>query len=276
LLATGKPDFPFCFCWANETWEGRWHGIDNEKKVLIKQTYPSNYDVKMHFNYLIEFFKDDRYIKVDNKPIFQIYRPQDIPDEVFFFEIFNDLAIQNGFSGMHFIGGQKTPSDYVKNLDSKISSSFSEAFQIAKSEIYNIKDLINNNKFIFKIFNGKLFGWLPKITMERYDYLKFINVMNEIHISDLKSEIPIYPVLINDFDNTPRAGRQGIVLENTSPRNFEVHVDQTFKICSTRKNDNFVFIKSWNEWAEGNYLESDARFGSDYLEVLAQKIKKFE
>jgi hypothetical protein len=276
VLLTKQPDFPFCFCWANETWEGRWHGIDDNKRVLIKQDYPSKEDVINHFNYLVDFFKDDRYIKIGNKPIFQIYRPQDVPENIEFYKLFNELAVQNGFNGIYFIGGQKTPLNYSDNLDSKISSSFSIAINQAKSFIYQTKDTLNSNKVIFKLFKGNLFKGLNNITLESYDYLKFISIMHEIHILDSKSELPTYPILINDFDNTPRAGKMGIVLKNTSPENFKIHVDQTFKLMRKEIEDNFVFIKSWNEWAEGNYLESDVIYGDGYLQVLSKKNKEFQ
>ncbi len=91
MLKNKKVDFPFCFCWANETWKGIWHGLDNPN-VLIEQTYQGESGYVEYFNYLLPFFNDERYIKVDNKPMFHVYKLQDIPDLELFIEKFNKMA----------------------------------------------------------------------------------------------------------------------------------------------------------------------------------------
>lgn len=102
MLKNKNIDLPFCFCWANETWKGIWHGIHNPT-VLMEQTYNGEEDYIAYFNYLLPFFKDERYIKIDNKPMFHIYRMQDIPCLDDFLKLFNRLAIENGFDGVYFI-----------------------------------------------------------------------------------------------------------------------------------------------------------------------------
>ena len=76
MLENKKVDLPFCVCWANEPWTRAWVG---EKKVLIGQEYGTEKEWKEHFDYMLPFFRDDRYIKEDNRPLYVIYRPEIIP-----------------------------------------------------------------------------------------------------------------------------------------------------------------------------------------------------
>ena len=101
VLESGKPDFPFCLAWANETWTGIWHGLNNE--ILMEQTYPGQDDYIAHFNCLLKAFKDKRYMRVDDKPIFVVYRPNAIPDIKLFVDTFQEQAVQNGLKGVYLI-----------------------------------------------------------------------------------------------------------------------------------------------------------------------------
>lgn len=270
VLKLGKPNFPFCFCWANETWEGRWHGISDEKKILIKQNYGDREEILRHFDYLLPFFKDDRYIRINNKPLFQVYRPSDIENHEIFCDIFDKRARQEGFDGIYFMGGQKTPIGYRGYLDSKISSSFAISLQNAQISLDKLKDSLNSNRFLFKLFSGNLHFNKPVII----DYCHFVELMHEIHIKDRSESFQIHPIIINDFDNTPRAGKRGVILKNANPENFAVHVRKTLSIKSETSESDFVFIKSWNEWAEGNYLEPDNIFGLQYLKSLKLELNR--
>jgi lipopolysaccharide biosynthesis protein len=84
MLACGEPDFPYMLCWANQTWSGAWHGLDNE--VLIEQVYPGEEDERAHFDCLLRAFKDPRYLRVEDKPVFMVYQPEDLPDSRAFTE----------------------------------------------------------------------------------------------------------------------------------------------------------------------------------------------
>jgi hypothetical protein len=263
-----EPDFPFCFCWANETWEGRWYGVINEKRTLIEQKYNGVLDYVSHFNYLKQFFLDERYIKIDGKPLFQIYCPHLVPDLDEFMSVFNKEAYKIGLPGIHFMGGQKTPISFLGSLDSRISSSFTIAFEQAKKSIYKLNSLVNSNKLFFKFFKGKInFGFFNKV--ETYDYEQFIKVMDKVHDLDAQSCQAIFPIVINDFDNTARAGERGIVLNNSNPLFFKSHLLNAEKsILKNSLNEKIIFVKSWNEWAEGNYLESDLKWGNEYLKAF--------
>ena len=103
VLASGKPDFPFMFCWANENWSRRWN--EEDQAILIKHDY-SFEDDERHINFLIPFFKDKRYIKVGNKPVFSIYRSDLFPDIARTIDIWRKVVRQHGFDDR----GQNGPS----------------------------------------------------------------------------------------------------------------------------------------------------------------------
>lgn len=274
VMKLKSPNFPFCLCWANESWEGRWYGVlEHKKKTLIEQLYPGVDDFVAHFQYLREMFLDDRYIKIDGKPLFQIYCPQLIPDFHILKKVFNEEAIKIGLPGIHFMGGQKSPIAHNLPLDSQISSSFSIAFENAKSFLYKTNSKLNSNKILFKLFKGKLNFSFGKV--ETYEYDKFIQIMNKTHEEDISSKLPTYPIVLNDFDNTARSGKKGVILKNSNPFKYEAHVDNAIKCINQQSIQNkFVFIKSWNEWAEGNYLESDNKWGYKYLDVIKKLYEK--
>ena len=102
ILASGEPDFPFCLCWANHSWNNIWQGVAD--RTLIEQTYPGMEDHRQHFEWLLKAFVDARYIKVNGKPMFLIYNPSDIPEIKSVMEYWRELAQQAGLKGLHLVG----------------------------------------------------------------------------------------------------------------------------------------------------------------------------
>jgi hypothetical protein len=101
VVATGQPNFPFCLCWANQTWSGIWHG--NPDRVLVEQTYPGTEDNRRHFLAVRQAFLDTRYPRFEGRPIFVIYRPTEHPDVTRFITEWEELAVQSGLPGIHFV-----------------------------------------------------------------------------------------------------------------------------------------------------------------------------
>ena len=102
VLESGRPDFPFCLAWANQSWTGIWHGLENQ--ILMEQQYPGKEDYEKHFYHVLPAFQDKRYIRVDGMPVFFVYLPQELPDSNAFIDQWNELAIKNGLDGIYFIG----------------------------------------------------------------------------------------------------------------------------------------------------------------------------
>lgn len=249
VIKTKKPEFPFCLCWANQTWTGIWHGAAD--KILIEQTYPGKTDYQSHFQTLIPAFKDKRYIRIKDCPVFMIYRPTEIPDLTSFVELWQSMAIDAGFPGLYLIGVNH--NDSWNPEDSGFNASLLQKLPHKDSNVpwkYPIRKLK-------QIFYG------DNLTI--YDYENAVkNILRKGNTNHIE-----FPCVIPNWDNTPRSGVNGLVLENSTPLKFKKHLSEAIdKVSSYPQGERFVFIKSWNEWAEGNHLEPDIKYGCGYLDVV--------
>lgn len=239
MLENKKENFPFMLCWANETWTGIWHGSPNH--VLIKQDYPGECDYINYFNHLLPFFKDKRYLKIDNKPLFAVWQPTEMPDSELFIKIFNNLALDNGFDGVHMIGMAHWHKD-ADPIDIGYDRSIPLYMPPRKSGNGAVPTVYD-----FELIHDK---FLPKKFNEKY-----------------------YPCITPNWDNTPRSGINGMVFENNHPGLFARQLKDAADWSKNKKTEKILFIKAWNEWAEGNYLEPDRKWGRSYLSVLKNTFK---
>ncbi|GHU72398.1 glycosyl transferase [Spirochaetia bacterium] len=255
VLESGKPDFPFCLAWANESWKGIHHGLSN-RKVLIEQLYPGIDDYTKHFYTVLPAFMDTRYITVDDKPLFMIYKPLADTEVATFIKTWRELAKKNGLSGIYFVG-QCMDRDKIE-LYKKID--------IDAINIVNHGEFLKHRNLILRI----LYRIYRIITRSPY-IVSYKKAMRYFFDKNIDSRDNIIPAIISGWDHTPRSGRYGIILNNYTPYLFQSHAQEVILNCS--KTPNIIFLKSWNEWAEGNYLEPDLRWGKQYIEVLAKLIK---
>ena len=253
VLTSKEPDFPFCLGWANETWSGIWHGDD--KRILIEQKYFGKKDYEDHFYEVLKAFLDDRYIKVDNKPLFYIYRPALIPDISLFLDTWRGLAEKNGLKGIFFVG-----SCLQFEGKNEIASLGLDAVNITR--LFDIRRQTKS-----RLQRGFEYRLLKKINV--FDYRKAM-----IHfVSDDEKEINFIPNFYPKWDNSPRSGKRAYILTNSTPELFDLHIKSVLeKIADKPFENKIVFLKSWNEWAEGNYVEPDLHDGMAYLEKLKQNI----
>ena len=250
VLASGEPDFPFCLCWANETWTGIWHGAPN--RVLIEQTYPGERDYRAHFDALVPAFRDARYIRVDNKPVFVVYRPQSIPDTSRVMDLWRRMATDAGFSGLFLVG-----NDVAPHMSAALGLDACATFRLPERRPW--------------VSRRRPLEWLKRrfeTVAARPTVYRYKDVFPSF-IPPQQTGIESFPCIIPNWDNTPRSGRNGLVLQDSTPELFRRHAEQALaRVRGNPQGHNIVFIKSWNEWAEGNYLEPDQRFGHRYLEVV--------
>ena len=268
VLKSGKPDFPFCFCWANETWSGIWHGLS--EKILVEQTYPDEQDLIAHFEYLLPFFKDERYIKVDNRPLFIIYDSNHLNNgDPHYISKFRELARKNGFDDLYVMASNKLRDDLdfrAMGYDSKISNAFQKAWipHIGKEYISHSQYYKNRIKGLIGIKKKEQ----PKVRIQDAHA-----VVNDLKFEE--SNVPTYPCILPNWDNTPRSGYRGIILANNSPELFEVQVEKAVQYLEDKNYpEQFLVVKSWNEWAEGNILEPDRKNGFGYLNALKKILNK--
>lgn len=272
MLENKKILIPFCFCWANETWKGIWHGLHNSN-VLIEQLYEGEEAYKTYFDYLLPFFKDERYIKIDNRPMFHIYKPEEIPDVKSFFKLFNDLAIANGFNGIHFIATISSDN---------FALSHDEIFGKVDSGIFIKMRYGSENQNLFARINRKIKKKIhKKFKINRhiddrtkpliFDYKKGLEKLNA-ELQNKKSIPQVFP----NWDNTARSGKKALVFRNSTPALWQEHLQKAVhNLIINQENPQIVVIKSWNEWAEGNYLEPDIKYGYQWLEAVKSVKQKY-
>ncbi|NRT15134.1 hypothetical protein HNP99_001481 [Flavobacterium sp. 28A] len=271
MLSNENIKLPFCFCWANETWKGIWHGLDNPD-VLIEQLYEGEKGYRAYFDYLLPFFKDERYIKVANKPMFHIYRIEDIPDLDLFLKLFNTLAINEGFGGVYFISTVVSSVDVVLNNTSIYGQIGMDVFRKMR---YEKKSLFKPRSFLGKVGN-KLKQKLTasyKIGVRKkpliFDYKKGVSNFN-INFPNTKYISCVFP----NWDNSARSGKKSLIFKNANPTTWQEHLQVAVnQLIKNNNNPQFIMIKSWNEWAEGNYLEPDVKYGLEWLEAV-KKVKE--
>lgn len=263
VVRLGKPDFPFCLCWANESWYAKsWNkdGLVDKKKLLIEQQYLGEDDNKKHFYSLLTAFRDHRYLKIGNKPIFVIYKPLQFKNVEQFILEWNKLAVENGLEGIYFIGY----STEVENEYKKITELGFDAVNSCKlNRFFKHENYIKNTykKICAKYLN------IPNKTSYKTAMKFFIGEMEEMN--------NVYPSLIPNWDHTPRSGHNGYLLTNSTPNLFEEHVRETIDLIKDKpKESQICFLKSWNEWGEGNYVEPDLKYGHGFMQALKNIILK--
>jgi hypothetical protein len=258
VLASGSPDFPFCLGWANHSWNGIWK--DEPHRSLIDQTYPGEEDDRAHFAYLLTAFRDHRYMTVDGKPILVIYSPKDIPEAKKRFDLWRELSVEAGLKGLHIVG--------VNLLDFKDAAALGlDAVILSALAVVNTANpLVNELTRIIWGVRRRLSLGGPRI-VEYSEAIKHL-------IPDLNQfSCEAYPCVYPNWDNTPRKGRKGFVLANSTPVLFEKHLSEAVHTLDGRADEHkLIFLKSWNEWAEGNHLEPDTKWGKQYLEAVKRVV----
>lgn len=252
ILASKEPDFPFCLSWANEPWTRSWDGT--EEDVLMPQEYGEERDWRMHFYALLEAFKDKRYICVDGKPVFIIYRSSSIPrcDEML--QCWRDLAQQNGLKGLHLVrtlGGfpLKTEHGFDASLEFEPHYTFAHG---GVKHLWSSKQVEDQKHIVI-------------------DYDELWESMLE-RTPHRDGEI-IYPGAFVNWDNTPRKGAAGQSTLGANPHKFGQYLSRQIERTKKMFKSDFIYINAWNEWAEGAYLEPDDHYRYQYLQAIKKALQ---
>lgn len=266
VLASGKPDFPFCLSWANESWKGIWHGADG--RTLIEQTYPGVEDYISHFDEVLPAFLDPRYITIDEKPVFVLYQYALIPDLVDFIRLWRELALQSGLKGIYFLG--------MRSSDNLVQPSCLDGW-IVDNFYFLMKKYKNQKRSPLRSLVSRLTNGKVKLDFSNLTHRPTTIPYCELASSDL---LPLniyldeFPLVFPSWDNTPRSGHQGDVLRDALPDLFQAQLHAALEQLAHRPQEKqIVFIKSWNEWAEGNYLEPDQKYGRSYLNAIRDQLE---
>lgn len=259
VVASGKPDFPFCLGWANESWLSKvWNKDGNTKgKVLIEQLYPGEDDFREHFYSIIHILKDKRYIRIEGRPLFVVYRPLAVPDFKLMKNTWNRLLKENNLGeAFFFVAYSISDSD-----NEMITSMGYDAINMVRNGAYRWnKKCVKDN-------------WLRIAIYKFFDYplrLRYSNMI-KYFVGEAEKKENVFPTIIPNWDHTPRSGRHGSVFEGVTAELFKKHVRQVLEVIKDKPDPRkIVFLKSWNEWGEGNYMEPDLRNGSMLIDALKE------
>lgn len=270
VLASGKPDFPFCLGWANHSWRTRtWTRNTNRKNgttMIMEQLYNGERQYTEHFMYNLPAFKDSRYITVDGKPFFVIWNPGDHSDEIKkMIKVWRKLSLENGLKGIHFVArqGKDCTKEFLLSLGFDAIYQTREEIAINGAEewtfIHRVRERIE-----------KTFG--ITININKADFAK----NHKLLVNDDVKNINVYPQLCAGYDRSPRAGRKAQMFYNFTPDTWREHIKNVLSYVKEKDSEhNIIMLKSWNEWGESNYMEPDQRYGTAMLDVLQEELFDF-
>ncbi|MDY3847458.1 MAG: glycoside hydrolase family 99-like domain-containing protein [Prevotella sp.] len=282
VLASGKPDFPFCLCWANHDWTNKtWtKGKSYRKDSMIMKMEYSRDDHVNHFNALLPAFRDKRYITVDGKPLFAIWAPHSFPDVAGFIDLWQTLARENGLPGIHFVGytvntsgksakGGKLSLWAADEAADHYNAVLEKGFDAVMSSGLARGQTLSRGRL--KMLTYYLLGQTFLPTTCRADYAK---VMKHYYVDEDSWE-NVYPTLLPQWDRTPRAGLRTDPLTNATPDKFQKSIEEAVeRIRHKAPEHRILFLKAWNEWGEGNYVEPDLTFGHGWLDAIRNAVKE--
>ena len=258
VLASGKPDFPFCLCWANQTWSGIWHGAP--QRVLIEQTYPGEQDHRTHFTSLLPAFLDPRHVRIEGKPLFILFSPHEVPGLADVLRLWRSMAADAGLPGLHLVANTHEDDAAAMRacgFDGVIRAPVFKARRWDRDWRRPVRRVLNSLRHSMGRPTVVPFSVLAREGVEIW----------QRHDS--------YPCVVHAWDNTPRSGRDGVAYTGASPDVFRKSLAAAFDAVETQPAENqLVFLKSWNEWAEGNHLEPDMRYGDGFLQAIKEALEE--
>ncbi len=248
VLKSGEPDFPFCLCWANENWTRTWDGAENH--ILMEQTY-SEEDDRNHIRYLCGIFEDKRYIRIDGKPLFLVYRAGRFPDPLGTTSLWRAEARRLGIGEIYLCRVESFPDERTdpRPLGFDAAVEFQPDWNLLSSDLRDER--------------------VPDLAAFRYE--KVVDRM-------LTKQDPPYkrfPCVTPSWDSTARRKKTSIIFTEPSPVQYGRWLHGVVrKVAGKNDEEKIVFINAWNEWGEGNHLEPDQRFGHAYLEATKRALEE--
>ncbi len=248
MLTTGQPDLPFCVCWANENWSRRWDGSDQE--IVVAQTFSEEMRPKI-IEDLLPCFANSRYIRIDGRPLFLVYRPDIIPDLRETIEIWRNVARQHGLE-LHIA------ACLTFTFSNPCAFGFDSGVEFPPHGVVagDVTDEIEWTK----PFEGKAFSYDDVVRSE---------------ITKAEQPYRVFRSIMPGWDNTPRRGNRGHLFVGAEPKKFAAWLSALVMRCRRLASpaERIIFVNAWNEWAEGAHIEPDQRFGRQWLAACARAIR---
>lgn len=265
MLHNPQIEIPFCICWANETWSRTWDGRNTS--ILIEQNYNEDKAAwTEHFNYLLQFFKDKRYILHQGMPMLIIYNPQLITNCREMIDLWRQLARENGFPDLYI--GYQYPLAFDSDTDS-LGMNFGIEFE----PVYTVMELDKEKSSLIGMLrraftNPQWFKWrLEEKLLHHPKYYNYDEMWERI-IRRYPVKSNVMPGAFCAWDNTPRRGNKATIYRGAAPHKFEQYLIRRLQTAKERYYAEYIFINAWNEWAEGAHLEPDEVNGYGYLEAI--------
>ena len=265
ILKSGEPDFPFMLCWANENWSRNWDG--GFRKILMEQHY-SNADNIEHMHFLCEkYFSDPRYIRVNNKPMFVVYKPELIPNVQACINNWRKVAVEYDME-LYLAYMTRTDDDFIKyGFDCAIDFQPHSSPVLYKSKWLQMQHIRSSN-ILFRLYSRLISKEHIPFNMN-FLYSDYSMFMAEQETKLTKK----YPSVTPMWDNASRRKDWFFMLKNSTPSLYKEWLKKVLnRFIPYSEEENFVFINAWNEWAEGNHLEPDTKWGRAYLDVTKEAI----
>ncbi len=282
VLQSGKPDFPFCLAWANHSWKTSTWENGGKDRMIVEQRYLGEEDYTMHFQEVLPSFRDKRYITIEGKPLFTIFDPYNFRDVSNFIKTWQRLAKENGLKDIYFIAMCNSTSTLQRNADGALRR-VTPNLQ-SSEKVYN--DLLNLgfdgiNSFgksraemlcmgkYARIAKKLLHQYLPFLPTHCINYEK---IMQHFFAPE-DSWQNVYPSIFPQWDRTPRAGNSEGVYVNATPTTFKKHIQDALNVIKNKDMEHrILFLRAWNEWGEGNYVEPDLKYGHGFLDAIKETI----
>ncbi len=284
VLASGKPDFPFCLCWANHSWSNKtWSRKSNmqSNSMLIEQTYPGYEDDYNHFMSVLPALRDKRYITVDGKPVFFLYNPWEHTKVKEWIKTWRKLAYENGLPGLHLVSMCDATLTFRIHPDGSKSrvlpnvESSEDLFQTVLDMGFDAINCVGMRRGEL-LSEGRLLNLcktvLRKAGVPVGKYFNYSKTVKGFFPPETKWE-NIYPTIVPQWDRSPRAATLDGIYTHATPKAFEKHINDALKYIKEKSPEHQILIlKSWNEWGEGNYVEPDLEFGHGWLDAIRNAI----
>lgn len=285
VLASGKPDFPFCLCWANHSWSNKtWNRKSNmqSNSMLIEQTYPGYDDDYNHFMNVLPAFRDKRYITIDGKPVFFLYNPWEHTRVKEWIVTWRKLAQENGLPGLHIVSMCDATLTFKLNQDGTKSrvlpnvESSQDLFQTVLDMGFDAVNCIGMRRGEM-LSEGRMLNLcktiLRKAGLPIGKFFDYSRTVKGFFPPETKWE-NVYPTIVPQWDRSPRAATLDGIYTHATPKAFEEHIKDALTYIEKKDPEHRVMIlKSWNEWGEGNYVEPDLEFGHGWLEAIKNTIQ---
>ena len=258
VLHSKKPDFPFCLCWANENWTRRWDG--HERKILMPQTY-SEEDDQRHIDWLIEAFSDNRYIRINKKLLFLIYRTAKLPNPKRTTDLWRERVAKAGLGELLLCMVENNFGDPPTD---PADIGFDAAIQFQPRLA-----LLHRRSFRHRLYRRVL----RELGLERNGRFEYSQLMGRA-ISMPIANFSSIPCVIPGWDNTARLKQKALVINGSTPELYREWLKHAIQIAPILGGERVIFINAWNEWAEGCHLEPCQKWGRSFLEATREALSQ--